>query len=82
MVASPEHQRILDLAWMAERAADITFLMRTLGMAPSVEDIEEQREEIAGVVKAIKRRFGERMAYVIVKRIERVTGKLELPKEE
>ena len=44
--------------------------------------IEEQREEIARVVKAITRRFGERMAYIIVKRIERVTGKLELPKEE
>lgn len=82
MTAPREHQHVLDLAWMAERAADITYLMQTIGTAPDIEAIEEQREEIARVVKAITRRFGERMAYIIVKRIERVTGKLELPKEE
>lgn len=82
MVAPLNHQHVLDLAWVSERAARITHLMFTLGMAPSVEDLEDQRWEIASEVKAIERRFDKRLAYVIVKRIERVTGKLELPTGE
>lgn len=81
MVGEYTHQQELDLAWVAGKSADLTRLMHTLGLAPDVDALEEQRMDIEAVSQAIIRRFGYKMGRKIIRRIEKTTGKLELPKE-